>query len=223
MTTQSLMIPDVEPLAHDHAALLDESRRILAIPDVPTYERAAICKRGLVARRIFIEDFFKPIKQAIDGTKRVVLDRQRLVETPVKEQEDRIGGLMVGWTDEQERRRRLAEKNIQEEAALAEAEHHQAMGDQTSAEEALNGRGLVNPTVQSTVPKVAGISYRETHSAEVMDFAALVKAVADGKAPMAYLLPNQIALNAAARSLKEELNSLPGLRCVVTKTAVGRR
>ena len=223
MTTQALTVPEIEPLQRDHALLLNEAQQIIALTDAPTYERAAICKRGLVARRIFIEDFFKPIKQAIDATKRIVLDRERLVAAPVKEQEDRIGVLLVDYDDAQERQRQLAQKKIEEDARLAEAEHYQAMGDPAAAEDALNGRGLVQPIVPSSVPKVAGISYRETYTGDVTDLQALVKAVAGGKAPLAYLQVNQVALNAAARSLRESLNLIPGVRAICTKAAIGRR
>ena len=223
MTTQQLMIPETEQLERDHASLLSDSRSIVAIPDAPTYERAAVCKRGLVARRIFIEDFFKPIKQAIDATKRVVLDRERLVATPVDQEEKRIGVLLVSYDDEQERQRQLAEKRAQEEPQLAEAQHYEAMGDAKAVDATLNGQGLVQVAVPSSVPKVAGISYRETWSADVTDLKALVQAVAAGKAPLDYLQANTVAINQAARSLKTELNLIPGLKAVVTKQAIGRR
>lgn len=223
MTTQALTVPDVEPLEREQSALISESKSITTIADVPTYEKAAICKRGLVARRIFIGDFFKPMKQSIDAAKRSVLDRERMVLTPVQEEESRIGSLMVSYDDEQERQRQVMEKRAQEDAQLAEAQHHENLDDKPAMEAALDGHGLVQVKVNSIVPKVAGISYRENWNADVTDLLALVKAVADGKAPLAYLQANTVALGAAARSLKTELNRIPGVRAVVTKTAIGRR
>ena len=223
MTTQELLIPEVEPLQHESSALLSEAQQITAIADTHAYERAALCKRGLVARRIFIGDFFKPLKQSVDAHKRTILDRERLVLDPVVTAETRIGVLMVAYDDEQERQRRLDEKKAQEDAQLAEAQHYEALGDTPAMEATLDGNGVVQVKVNSVVPKIAGISFRETWSAEVTDLRALVKAVAEGKAPLAYLQANSIAINQAARSLKTELNTIPGLKAIVTKTAIGRR
>jgi hypothetical protein len=71
------------------------------------------------------------------------------------------------------------------------------------------------------VPKADGTSYRETWSAEVVSLAALVKAVAEGKAPIAYLEANTQALNAAARTFKGTVE-IPGVR-IKKDTILARR
>ncbi|HEU4401903.1 MAG TPA: hypothetical protein VFT43_07335, partial [Candidatus Polarisedimenticolia bacterium] len=60
------------------------------------------------------------------------------------------------------------------------------------------------------VPKEAGVTFRDAWKARVDDAMALVKAVAEGKAPLAYLTVNQAALDAQARVLKGELR-VPGV------------
>lgn len=69
------------------------------------------------------------------------------------------------------------------------------------------------PDVPATVepPKASG--RRETWSAEVVDFAALVHAVAAGRVPLTVLKPHQPALNELARAYRQTLD-VPGVRAV---------
>src|SRR3990167_2714740 len=208
----AIAIPETEPLEKEHSPLLAQSRAITVIPDAPTYEQAALCKRALSGRRLFILDFFKPMKTSIDVAKKTVLDRERLVLAPIQTEESRIGGLLVSYDDEQEKRRQREQKAVQENAQIAEAEQHEALGDHVAADQALEGKGLVNLVVAKETPKVEGLTYRETWAATVTDKLTLIKAVADGKAPLAFVEPNYTVLNQAARAMKEELNLTPGVK-----------
>ena len=69
------------------------------------------------------------------------------------------------------------------------------------------------PLPQIEVPKAEGISTREVWKAEVVDLSALVAAVASGRQSMAFLLPNQVALNGMARAQKGML-AIPGVKAV---------
>lgn len=60
-------------------------------------------------------------------------------------------------------------------------------------------------------PAAAGVSYRDNWKAEVTDLMALVQAVAGGKAPIDYLLPNATVLNALAKGKKETM-AIPGVK-----------
>ena len=51
---------------------------------------------------------------------------------------------------------------------------------------------------------------RESWSAEMVDLKMLVKAVAEGKQPITFLLPDMTVLNGLARSLKGAMN-IPGV------------
>lgn len=223
MTATDIAIPEIEPLQREHLPLLQEAQAIVAIADAPTYERTAVCKRQLSARRLFVVDFFAPMKRSINHAKETILDRERMVLEPIRQAEGRLSQLLIAYDDEQERQRRLAQRQAQDAAALAEAEQHEALGDAAAAEAALNGQGLVQPVVEKATPKVEGICYREVWSAEIVDLLALVKAVAAGQAPLAYVQANQPALSQAARAIKQELNRIPGVKAVMTKTVIGRR
>lgn len=58
----------------------------------------------------------------------------------------------------------------------------------------------------------AGISYREYWKAECTDIVALCKAIVDGKAPPELVTFNQTEGNKLARSLRDMLSNIPGLR-----------
>jgi hypothetical protein len=77
--------------------------------------------------------------------------------------------------------------------------------------------------VAPAVPKVGGISYRDTYSAKVTDLIALVKFVAANPTHVGLLKANEVALNAQARSLKAQMR-IPGVEVVKTRdVAAGRR
>lgn len=215
-----LLIPDAELLQQEHAGLLVDARAVL-VTDAASYTVAANIGKALTARIRFVESFFQPIKQSIDAAKKTVLDREKLVLSPLKAGRARTDGLLKDYNDEQERQRQLAEKQAKEDAQLAEAVHHEALGDQMAAEAALNGQGLVNVTVPPAVPKLDGTSFPMRYSAEVTDLLALVKAVAAGQVPLAYVQANESVLNQQARALKESL-VCPGVKLVKSQSVSHR-
>jgi hypothetical protein len=71
---------------------------------------------------------------------------------------------------------------------------------------------------------VEGISTVETWKAEIVDLMALVKAVAEGRAPISLLSGNQVAVNSIAKH-KGTL-TYPGIRVypeIVVRAGNGRR
>lgn len=84
-------------------------------------------------------------------------------------------------------------------ASRAEALHAQAAS-------------VVAPIVQIETPKVAGLTSRDNWRAECTDLMSLVKAVAEGKAPVAYVTANDQVLGKMAKALKEQF-VVPGVRC----------
>ena len=105
-----------------------------------------------------------------------------------------------------------------EAAAQAEAD-----GDGETAERILAQPLVVDipvpqpvfmPPVATTMPppaKVSGVSFRETWTAEVTDFRALVKAVAEGRAPLSLVQADESALGQYARSTRGT-QKVPGVR-----------
>ena len=132
----------------------------------------------------------------------------------------------------EERTRVAAEQaRLQREAEdrqLAEAAAAEQRGDAEAAAR-LIGAPVEVPTVAARPvfvpvapvappPAAAGVSFRDTWTAVVDDFSALVKAVAADQAPITVLQANQTALNGLARSLKAALK-LSGVRAVRERIA----
>jgi len=157
-----------------------------------------------------------------------------------------LNGQIVDYKREQDRKRDEEQERLRQEALKAEAARRKEEEDRKTQEAAdLEAAGLqeeaqalvdeviedIGKPVEVYVPppetakvKLDGASIRETWSAQVTDLRALCRAVADGKAPLAYIEANMTALNAQARSLKKELN-IPGVKSVSSQSmsATGRR
>jgi hypothetical protein len=70
--------------------------------------------------------------------------------------------------------------------------------------------------VPSSTPKIAGVRFNERWSAKVTSLPALIAHVAAHPQLMALLVPNMVALNQQARSLRGQLQ-IPGVTAVCTK------
>ena len=193
------------------------------------YALAAEFSKSLKSLQKEIEGTFKPMKQRADAAKAEILGQERKHLKPVLEALFLVGNKMGEYHADQQRRQAEVQRQAQEAArkiaedqALAQAEHLAKQGRKEAAEALLN-KPLVVPTVTvaSFVPKVSGISHRGTWSAQVEDFATLVKAVAEGKANLGLLEPNQPALNQLAVALKGNFN-VPGVKAV-KKTGMATR
>lgn len=110
-----------------------------------------------------------------------------------------------------------------EEAAKLAAKAQTTEDKGAAKAEALQDRASLVPTpvIASNTPTVAGISTRKTYAAKVTDKMALIKAVAEGRAPNNVIEPNQTVLNALARSMKEGF-AYPGV-VLVTDTGIASK
>lgn len=154
----------------------------------------------------------------IDDTFKPALEILRAAETACKKE-------MMRWTNEQARIRREQEEAAQKETARAEAARQKAMkkGDDRAVARA-EERAAAASAAQMSLPEVPtarGFHTVEKWSAEVVDFAALVKAVAEGVADIGLLLPNEKELNALATAHKTKM-LVPGVRPVKTDVPVSR-
>ena len=104
----------------------------------------------------------------------------------------------------------LASKLAQERADLAEATSEHADTVEASAEVL-----SFTPTVAAP-SKVSGISGRVTYGAEVVSLIDLVKAVAEGKAPIEALSANTTFLGQQARAFKKAGPLYPGVNAIAT-------
>lgn len=161
------------------------------------------------AKRGIMDLFRNPLNALRAADTYCVAEMRRydyLLEKAQAEEEARIRERQRKERERIERRARQAEEKGREEKA-----------------EALRMQSEQVPeiSVNAEKPKVEGISYREEWRAEVTDKMALIKAVAEGKAPSALLDVNMKVVNQQARALKTELH-YPGVRVFKRKTVASR-
>lgn len=215
----------------EKALAFPDQARALRITDTRTYEAACEFLKGLKALRTEIAETFEPhIKRAHEAHK-ALLKEKADAEAPLAEAERIAKAALVVYDQAQERLRREEQQRLQaelrraeEDRRLADAIAAEEAGDRDEAEAMIHEPVFV-PTVAvaPSTPKVSGISYRETWSANVTDLSKLVKFVASNPQFAGLLSANLPALNAQARSLKAQMQ-IPGVEAICTRdVAAGRR
>ena len=122
-------------------------------------------------------------------------------------------------------------RRLAEEARAAEVARLRAEGETRRANAAAKAAVFVAPVpvvpvAPAVVPYVApaqaaGVTFREKWTATVLDFPALVRAVADGKAPLTLLDANQSALNKHAVA-HQNFSPIPGVAFSCEKVVSAR-
>ena len=198
----------------------------LTISNQSDYEAASAVLSEVKSRYKELDAQRKEITKPIDAAKKAVMD---LFKTPLElleKAESKIKGLMIGYTNEQERKAREEQARLQR---LADAEaakqkkileekiaRAEASGKTEKAEELQMQKETIIPIVapiiapQIETPK--GVSYRDQWSAEVTDINLV---------PREYLIANMPALNKMAQATKGTL-SIPGVKFTSTKILASR-
>lgn len=186
---------------------------------------------------------FKPLKDAAHATHKKIcsLEKEAIdAYTSIKE----LSGQILERYDTEQRAIIEAEaariRKEAEEAALIESERLRKVQEEerlrlaTQLEQqgyleeadAVIAQNVSTPVVipeTSNLPKLekmTGISIRTTYSVEVYDLMSLVKAVAEGREPLAFLMANESMLNKHASNLKEEFK-MTGVRLIKTRKTGG--
>lgn len=197
----------------------------------PHIKRALEAHRALVAERRAAEDPLTAAEGVIKG-KLVAYDAEqerlrRLEEQRVREEarrQEEIRRLEEAAELERQARERQAQA-----ALLVDDEIAQQIAQQEAAELQTQAEATIAEPVEAPVvfvpkatPKVAGISYRETWSAQVVDAMALIRHVAAHPEHANLLTPNTTALNGLARSLRQSM-AIPGVKAVATRQVASGR
>jgi colicin import membrane protein len=191
-----------------------------------------------------VQALFNPVKLRLDNSRRHVeglIDAYEQAQArKQKEEEERLRKAAEAeesrlrkikeeqersWREKEEKARKeaaeLEKAGKSEEAAKAKAEADKAakLADERAQQAA--EIQVVAPVIASTIQKVAGTSVQEKWQAEVVDMLALVKAVAEGKAPLEWLTVNQVAINKQAVATKNSL-PFPGIKFFSKRIQVDR-
>lgn len=198
----------------------------LVISNQSDYEIASTVLSEVKSRYKELDSQRKEITKPIDTAKKAVMD---LFKTPLElleKAESKIKGLMIGYTNEQERKAREEQIRLQkladQEAAkqkkildekIARAE---ASGKSAKAEELQMQKETIAPIIASVIaPQIEtpkGVSYREQWSAEITDINLV---------PREYLIVNLQALNKVAQATKGTLK-IAGVNFISTKILASR-
>lgn len=209
-------------LDSEYTALVARATSLGPVIDAETY---ATLGELVVSGKQFIkavEEHHNPIIASAHETHRMACEAKNRLIKPVEafvRDSERQRGVWRRAEEERERTARLKaqekERTRAESALVNEAAAAEAAGEPELAEAIINLPVEPRPvTVPSAVPKVAGTRRTEVWSAEFHDLLALCRAIADGKAPTTWVLPNQAYGNSQAKHMRSTL-SVPGVKAVV--------
>lgn len=206
-----------------------EQAKLLVITSNPQYLVAGEQRQVIKGLLKEIDELMDPIVQAAHQAHKVAVGQKKSVAFPLEQADAALSHARLKWSDEQEKVRLAEQRRLQEEAdrltkrlmdeererLLAEATEMAEAGDHAGAMELMDVEPEVQPVeveaVQSYVPKQEGLSGRTTWSAEVTDLPTLVKAVAEGRAPIQCLEANMPFLNKQATAFRGALD-IPGVK-----------
>jgi len=199
---------------------IKEKADSMTVIDQATYDAAGALNKAARDEKKAFHVFFDPIDEASKKQRQATISQGKAIDDPLDYVIKITGEKQAKWfraeqarieaerRAEEDRRRKEAE-----EAQLAAAEQLAAEGMTAAADEALAAAPVIEAVKAPEVAKGDGVSYRTTYSAEVVSLMDLVKAVADGSAPITMLEANLTSLNGWARITKGT-ESIPGVRIV---------
>lgn len=213
-------------LKQKYDSAIQAARVLHDIPDADAAERANDLGRILQTGVKDAEAFFRPVKEQIDALKKPVLAAENEFVGRLKSEKLWLGGLLTNYNErvrrereEQERLAREEQERLQREEQLQRAIELDESGQSEQAEAVLDEPVYLAPVVIAAPapPKVQGQVAKVSYSAKVVDVKALIKAVADGRAPLAAIKVDDSYINGIARLDKENF-SLPGCELVRTNS-----
>ena len=200
----------------------------LSVNDGGTYAKAGETLRRLKTKQKELDSTRKDITQPMEQAKKKIIELFKGPLGMIADAEAIIKRKMLAYDAEIERKRREVEAKEQEKARKkqekleARAELAREQGKEEKADDLeMQADEVSIPVVAAVQPKSEGTHTTTTWSAEVTDKMALIKAVAEGRAPEAMLDVNMPTANKMAKALKEEMK-FDGLKAVAKKSLSAR-
>lgn len=204
---------------------LPAKARTFVIRDNASYESAAEFLKGIKALRAEVDAAFDPIISKAHETHKSALEQKKKAELPLIEAETIMKKSVGGYLAAKEQERINEENRIRkehqdkiraqaEEENLKTAQRLADAGDMEGAAAAVDAEVSIPDVpvhVESTVTKVSGISKRTLYVVASVELSKLVKAVANGSAPLECLKANDAFLGAQARAYKKAGELFPGV------------
>lgn len=219
-----------QPLTLPVSSVIDDAHALTITSPEARVTAGELLKaiRGFVRQ---IEEYHAPRKAKAREVWKAWCDQEAQQLGPLKDADARLVAGMRTYDEAEERKRREEEarlqaeaKRLEEERALAEAAHLAELGDKAQANAVLE-EALTAPmpvvSVASSVPKVQGLSGRETWKGRVTNLRLLIRAAAENPQFQPLLQPNAAAINALARALKQN-GRVPGVEFYAEKSYATR-
>lgn len=194
-----------------------ERAESIEITNDEQYADAAKMLKNVKDRARDLEAQEKGVTKPINDSLKAIRDLFRAPKDTLKRAEQYLKNGMSRYHSEQERiaaeARRKAEAAARKERERLQrrADAAAKKGNNAKAQELQMQSATVTASVpQQAAPKAQGVQMRSLWKAEVTDFPALVRAVAEGKASIDLLAPNSAEINKRARALKGDF-SAPGI------------
>lgn len=206
-----MVTPNITPVVEHQEEMQAEVMNVVAVEinvvDQNSYEKANRHIAHLQAVRKDVVNLFAESKQNAAAAHKAICAAEKKMLEPVDTCIAALKGSTQRWyTAEQARIKAEEDRKRREAEELAKlAEEAEATGDVETAQEAVVEAAMAEANV-TVMPKVAGTSMREVWKAEITDINAV---------PREYMIVNQAALDAVARSTKGTLN-IPGVKFVKT-------
>lgn len=206
--TTAITGPDTSKLDQESNAIVSAAKSLEIVTNDHLLSAGEFLKRIKRAKNVLDETFNDPIRKAHEAHKAMVAAKKQH-ETPLSDAERVVKRKMGDYTAEQERLRREEEARLreierqkEEERRLVEAERLEAAGETESADAVLDAPPAPVPVVvPKTTPKVDGVSYRTIWKHRIVEPNAI---------PRQWLIPDEKAIGAHARSMKDRA-SIPGV------------
>lgn len=207
---------EVQEIRGEAAKLVDYANA-LVVTDEATYQESMEFAKACTKSIRTIEERFEPAKTSAHKAWKAICEMITDLTKPRTQAKTLAEAKASKWyRDENARRAREAEELRQAEVKRQEEERLAlaatlAKGGATAAADAVLDEPVVVATPKPVPITVDNTTMRECWDIEVADLMALVKAVAEGKAPITYLVANESALRQSAKALKKMFN-VPGVR-----------
>jgi len=196
-----------------------EQAKSIVIKDQGSYDQAcSLLTQQIKPFRKKWKEFFDTMREPAYRAYQAILDKFNEGDKPLENAERQIKAAIAKWEFDQLQIQQELQRKAQEEAARREEEER--LQAATLAEESGASEEevqaiveapvvVVAPPVEPTFQKAAGISVRKNWKCRVVDMKKLCAAIGKGQVPVTYVLPNESALNARAKSDEATLN-IPG-------------
>ncbi len=232
--TLELVPPKYQENFKAHTNLEAEAKKLaLAIKDDASYREACEFRVTIDKQKKNWAIVIKPAVSAAHQAHQKIKDVENAVAKPLGNALDILDPQISRWRVEQENARRIEQETInrrlrqeEEDRKLEEAEALEKSGKHDEAAKVLEAPIQAPEVILPPTTQVAGISDRTYWSAEVFDLKALCAAIARNDVDVSFVLPNMIALNGLARSMKSAMNAQYqefGVRAVSRRDIAGGR